>query len=339
MKLKISNHMFYKIYLIYGCLLAAWCMAVYAAVVNNYHLKVVLPCLLAAIFLIAICFVYNMKYYVLRLFTVLDHTIDDAIADRPIVVKNEETELALFIAKLAKYTRMRDQGLRDNNQQKQQIESFIADISHQTKTPISNILLYSELLEEKTINDPELNRYSHLVAAQSQKLKWLISSLIHMSRLENGIIHCDIQQRNLSKLLIDVINSVYSTATKKQIHIEYSCDPQLEAQFDAKWTQEAITNVLENSVKYTPPFGKVSISVEPYELFVRIHIKDTGIGIEESEIPRIFERFYRSEQVSQEEGIGLGLYLARSIITAQKGYMKVQSELEKGSDFSIFLPK
>ena len=113
----------------------------------------------------------------------------------------------------------------------------------------------------------------------------------------------------------------------------------LSACFDPKWTAEALYNIMDNAIKYTPQGGKVRVTVQAYELFCRIDISDTGIGISEDEIPKIFSRFYRSSAVSQEEGVGIGLYLSREIITMQGGYIKVSSEPDKGSCFSVFLPR
>ena len=108
--------------------------------------------------------------------------------------------------------------------------------------------------------------------------------------------------------------------------------------FDVKWTTEAIENIVDNAIKYTPEGGDITLAVTSYELFLRIDIADTGIGIAESEYADIFKRFYRSQAVNTIEGVGIGLYLARQIITGQGGYIKVTSTLGQGTTFSVFLP-
>ena len=108
------------------------------------------------------------------------------------------------------------------------------------------------------------------------------------------------------------------------------------ANFDAKWTAEALGNIVDNSVKYTD-HGGIDITVKIYEMFVRIDVTDSGIGISEAEQAQIFSRFYRSEQVREQNGVGIGLYLAREIISHEGGYIKVISEPGKGSTFSVFL--
>lgn len=104
-----------------------------------------------------------------------------------------------------------------------------------------------------------------------------------------------------------------------------------------KWTVEAISNIIENAIKYTDQNGKIKISVIPYQSFTAIEIKDNGIGIAEEEQASVFLRFFRSEKVNDKKGVGLGLYLAREIITKQGGYISLQSEEGKGSCFRIFL--
>ena len=112
----------------------------------------------------------------------------------------------------------------------------------------------------------------------------------------------------------------------------------VEAYFDLKWTGEAIGNVIDNAIKYTE-HGEICVSAISYEMFVRIDIADTGCGIREEELPKIFRRFYRSELVKDEEGVGIGLYLTREILQEQGGYIKVSSVYGQGSKFSIYLPK
>ena len=109
--------------------------------------------------------------------------------------------------------------------------------------------------------------------------------------------------------------------------------------YDLKWTMEAVGNIIDNAFKYTPAGGSVTVKVQQYSFFIRIDISDTGIGIAEEEIPKVFARFYRSFDVADMPGVGIGLYLARYIVEAQKGYIKVFSEKGKGSTFSVFLPR
>lgn len=116
------------------------------------------------------------------------------------------------------------------------------------------------------------------------------------------------------------------------------CPENLTVDHDSKWTAEALFNLLDNAVKYTPAGGKITVTVEKWEMYVEIKVADTGKGISESNQAAIFRRFYREEEVHEQPGVGIGLYLAREIVTKQGGYIKVVSELGNGSAFSIMLP-
>ena len=111
----------------------------------------------------------------------------------------------------------------------------------------------------------------------------------------------------------------------------------ITACYDHKWTLEALGNLIDNAIKYTQT-GGVTVRVKPYELFVSIEVEDTGIGIAEEEYAKVFGRFYRSMSVADEQGVGIGLYLAREILKQEFGYIQLTSAVGKGTVFSLFLP-
>jgi signal transduction histidine kinase len=222
-------------------------------------------------------------------------------------------------------------------EERNKIKALISDISHQTKTPISNILLYINLLSEESLTEDQKRLVSE-VERQSDKLNFLIQSLVKMSRMETGIISVKPQKSSIKKLLEECVANVSTKASAKQIAINLSCG-DIKAIFDHKWTSEAAINILDNAIKYTSRGGKVIICTTAYEMFVRIDISDNGMGISENEQTKIFQRFYRSPKVHNDEGVGIGLYLAREIISAQGGYIKVASKVGSGCTFSVFLPQ
>lgn len=220
-------------------------------------------------------------------------------------------------------------------EEKDRIKELIGDISHQTKTPIANLLLYTELLQEEKLS-PEAAEYAVSLHEQAEKLRFLIDALVKMSRLENGIIALHPEENAIAPTLQQVQQQFGPIAAEKGLTL--TVEPtETAACFDPKWTAEAICNLVDNAIKYTEK-GGVTISVIPYELFVRVDVADTGNGIPEAEQAKIFSRFYRSDRNSQREGVGIGLYLAREILRNEGGYIKVQSEVGKGSVFSVFLP-
>lgn len=274
----------------------------------------------------------------------LNTMLDAAIANIPQQVSYDETMLSQIEAKLNRYLSTTVLIKDNQGQEKERIKMLISDISHQTKTPIANILLYVQLLEEQvavgTVPCPAKELIQQ-IAASSEKLNFLIQALIKTSRMEAGIIHVNPQRHSVNDLIDSIAAQIEESAQSKDIkvHIHEASQAQAQAVFDPKWTEEALYNILDNSIKYTAYQGTVTITVEPYELFTRIKVIDTGMGMTEQEINKIFQRFYRSPQVSQVEGVGIGLYITREIITMQGGYIKVSSEIGKGSTFSVFLPR
>lgn len=222
-------------------------------------------------------------------------------------------------------------------EEQERIKMFISDISHQTKTPIANIMLYSQLLQEKE-KDPELFPIIENIREQSEKLDFLIRSMVKTSRLENEVLILEPKLQPIAPCLTSVVNTALEEAAKKQIRILLE-DTDAEACFDMKWTQEAIGNLVDNALKYSPPESEIRISVIDYEMFAAVAVKDRGIGIREEEQAQIFERFYRSRDVAEEKGVGIGLYLVREIAAKQNGYVKVKSKYGEGSTFFFYMIK
>ena len=175
------------------------------------------------------------------------------------------------------------------------------------------------------------------ILEQTEKLDFLIQSLVKLSRMESGIIAVHPEDTAIAQMFASVQQQFNVKAMEKDISLNLF-DTDLHAMCDAKWTVEALGNIVDNAIKYTSCGGNVQIKVEQYSFFVKIDIIDDGIGIEKEEIPKIFGRFYRSLSVADQPGVGIGLFLAREIIQAQKGYIKVTSKRGKGSTFSVFLP-
>lgn len=223
------------------------------------------------------------------------------------------------------------------SEEKDKLKELVSDISHQTKTPIANIKLYLEMMADETDFDRN-QEYLKKMNGQVDKLDFLLQSMVKMSRLETGTIKIQKQNAPLSDTLAMAISNVVIKAEKKNIKIDVQYDERLELNHDKKWTAEAIFNILDNAVKYTNDGGNIHIVVCRQELFTKISIEDTGKGIAPERQATIFTRFYREPEVHDNDGIGIGLYLAREIITLQNGYIEVQSQVGQGSTFMIYLP-
>ena len=272
-----------------------------------------------------------------KLLQSLNKMLDMAIAGDFKENTFDESLLSATESKMADYLASSLVTAANLSAERDKIKSLIADISHQTKTPIANILLYSQLLAE-CVDEQKADGYIGELQVQAEKLSFLINSLVKISRLETGILAVVPERNDVGEMLEGVTAQVRPKAAAKNIEIKAGlCG--LFCYFDPKWTAEAVYNILDNAVKYTPPGGRITVSCRSYELFGRIDISDNGIGIAEEEQSKIFTRFYRSPSVRQSEGVGIGLYLARTIISEQGGYIKVQSEVGGGAVFSVFLPR
>ena len=223
---------------------------------------------------------------------------------------------------------------KNQQEQKEVIQKLISDIAHQTLTPISNLKIYGEILSEVS-NENQEERAT--ILEQTEKLDFLIQSLVKLSRMESGIIAVHSEDTTIKQMLESIQQQFNVKVREKNITLSL-CDTDLHVGCDPKWTVEALGNIVDNAIKYTACGGNVQVKAKQNSFFVKIDIIDDGIGIEKEEIPKIFGRFYRSLSVADQPGVGIGLFLAREIIQAQNGYIKVTSEREKGSTFSVFLP-
>ncbi len=271
-----------------------------------------------------------------RLMDSLNAMLDKAIEGSFAETAFDESLLSATEARMARFLAVCAVSSRNLAAEKDKIKGLIADISHQTKTPIANLLLYSQLLEEHELSE-ECSLCVRALSAQAQKLDFLIGALVKASRLETGIIAVTPRQGEVQALIEAAIAQIRLKAEAKEIGIEAERAAG-RAYYDPKWTAEALYNILDNGVKYSPPQSLLRIRAIPYELFYRIDISDQGMGIAEAEQSQIFARFYRSPAVSGQEGVGLGLFLAREILAAGGGYIKVSSKPGQGAVFSVFLP-
>ena len=222
-------------------------------------------------------------------------------------------------------------------QERADLQELISDISHQVKTPIANLKMINSTLLENEVPVQKQKEFLTAQASQLDKLDFLMQAMIKTSRLETGVISLEQKQQPVYDTLAAALGGILLNAEKKQIDVQVECPEHLDARHDRKWTSEALFNILDNAVKYTPAGGQIHVSVEGWEMYVKIDIADTGIGISEQHQGTIFKRFYREDAVHDVDGIGIGLYLAREIVTLQGGYIRVVSEVGKGSTFSVFL--
>lgn len=252
----------------------------------------------------------------------------------------DESAPSALESRMARFLNGSARSLRGLQRQRESIQRLLSDISHQTKTPLANLKLYSSLLMEEELT-PRQREQAQVIFQQSEKLSFLIETLVKLSRLETDVLAVTPKLQPLAPLLERAVSQAKAAAEQKGIALQLHLQQQAEmkALYDLRWTAEALGNLLDNAVKYTPPGGCIQVSATQYELFCRIDVRDDGIGVAEEEQAQIFGRFYRGRQVREQEGLGIGLYLAREIAQKQGGYLKLSSRPGQGSTFSLYLPR
>lgn len=265
----------------------------------------------------------------------LEDMLDAAIAEEFEEAAYDEKMLSRLETKWKRFLNASALSAENVKKEHLAVQEMVSDISHQVKTPIANLRLYGELLQERL--DGEEQVLAERLLEQTELLDFLIQSLVKMSRLESGTIQVLPQRQSLLPLLLAAEKRGEETRRKRKIRFEtQGWETCGSAWFDRKWTEEAVYNVLDNALKYTEEASTVRMRVRRYEFFVCLEIEDEGPGVDLDEVPRLFDRFYRSPQMRDREGVGLGLFLTREILKKQKGYIKVKNGV-KGACFQIYL--
>ncbi|MDU1539126.1 MAG: HAMP domain-containing sensor histidine kinase [Paeniclostridium sordellii] len=283
----------------------------------------------------------NLMKYVFTKLKIISKNIEDIIHNKYIIEDDfkEEGVLNIINSDLNKLSRSLNLKIKNINKEKESIKELVTDISHQLKTPLASLKLYNSLLLEEKLDEEDRIEFLTINKMSINKLHNLIDSLVNISRLEASMINIKKEDKSIKQTLTKAIDSVKAKARLKNIKINLIDFEDKTIPHDSKWTEESIFNILENGVKYTHDNGKIEVSLQETINFVRIDVKDNGIGIDKSEFNNIFKRFYRSEKVEEMEGSGVGLYLSRKIIESQGGNIIVSSKIGQGSKFSLFLTK
>lgn len=287
-----------------------------------------------------LCVTGKVMKYMLKIWTNISENIDKIIKGDYIVevdFDKEGTENLIY-SQLNILGKGLDLDFSRLNQEKENIKSLVTDISHQLKTPLASLKLNNSLIIEE--DDDKEMRLMLLKKNEeiTNKLNYLIDALVNISRLEASMISIKVEHKNIKETVIKAINSAYTKALDKNIEIELNECNNIYVNHDARWSEEAIFNIIENAIKYSPVGSRINIAISTTVNYVRIDIEDNGIGIKQEDYNDIFKRFYRGNNklVKDTEGSGIGLYLSRKILEKQGGNIIVKSEIGIGSKFSLF---
>lgn len=234
--------------------------------------------------------------------------------------------------------------LRDHTQQalaEEARDRFVGAATHELRTPLANILAYSETLSNAEMDADSQREFFNTISSEALRLNRLLDQLLNLQQMEAGSLTLDRAPCDVLRLIEEACDHMQPLAEKRGLKLDRRTPPNLPAmRVDKEKIISLLINLMGNAVKYTLPGGEVKLSVELQADFVRIHIEDTGIGIPEDALDKIFERFYRCQdpRTSDQVGNGLGLALAKEVALLHGGDLTVQSEINKGSRFTLHLP-
>lgn len=263
----------------------------------------------------------------------------DRVLNQEIILDSDikEGEYSALVSKIKQIQEVLENHARSAETEKEQVKSLVSNMSHQLKTPLANLSLYAEILGKSELSKERKNEFFSKMQRQSEKLNWMVESLSKMVKLEQNLDDFEIKNTKIRQTILDSVDTVYEKLEKKDIQLDMESFEDRFLYHNRKWTVEVFVNLLENAIKYTEKGGFISIRVKSYELYTEIQISDNGRGIRQEELTDIFKRFYRSPEVENMEGSGIGLYLCNLILEKEKGYITAISEYGKGSCFSVFL--
>ena len=298
----------------------------------------ILTAVLLCLLLLSVCLCLHIWMRNRKMYRVIDQMMDEILDGEEISQSDiKEGGISVLAAKAKRIQEKVNLGIQSAEEEKEQVKSLISNMSHQLKTPLAGVMMYREMIEDDSLDAATRKKFLSRMKQQSEKIDWILQSLFKMVNLEQGAVVFEAKPLPIKETIMDAVAAVLDKADKKEIKILTEPFADRIIWHNRKWTAEVLVNLLENAVKYTEIGGTIRLSLHPMEMYSEIRVSDTGIGIRQEEQTDIFKRFYRSEDVENLEGSGIGLYLSRLILEHEKGYITVHSVTGKGSTFSVFL--
>lgn len=217
---------------------------------------------------------------------------------------------------------------------------FVSNISHELRTPLASLKALTETLQDGALEDHEAaKRFLGRIEAEVDALTQMATELLELSRIESGQVPLDLKPVSPATLLFTALDRMRLQVERAAISFSVVCPPDLPSvRADAPRLEQVLVNLIHNAIKFTPPGGQVILSAQKEEDFIRFAVQDSGVGIPPDDLPRIFERFYKTDRARTSGGTGLGLSISRHIVEAHGGRIWVESEEGKGSTFFFTIP-
>ena len=247
---------------------------------------------------------------------------------------NREGELSILRNEIFKVTERLSQNSEYLKRDKMRMADAIADISHQLKTPLTSMQVMLDLLEQPTLPWEKHEEFLRSLQLQLERMDWLITSLLKLSKLDAGTISFSREQVKVSSLIEQAMQPIAIPLEVKELQVELQGDLEAIFHVDRKWTTEAFINVLKNAVEHTPPHGRIEITINDTSLYTEVSIADSGAGVAKEDLPHLFKRFYKGKH-SGESSIGIGLALSYGIMQAQNGIIEVCNGRQGGTIFTL----
>jgi two-component system sensor histidine kinase VicK len=219
---------------------------------------------------------------------------------------------------------------------------FVANVSHELKTPLTSVKSYVETLLYGAADDPKLRtQFLQVVQSETDRMARLVRDLLYLSQFDQGGVQWDVGNHAIAPFLADMVRRLQPQIEEKQLQVEINVDPQTPlGRFDRDKVSQVMINLLANAIEFTPNGGAVTVEGRGEGSMVRIAVRDTGIGIPQEDLPRIFERFYRVDKARSRTlgGTGLGLAIAKQIVELSGGTIRINSKLGEGTEVVFTLP-
>lgn len=249
--------------------------------------------------------------------------------------ENSEDELSILKNELYKITIMLKEDAENSKKDKLKLKDSLSDISHQLKTPLTSInIMLDNILDNPEMDDKTKEKFIQNIKREITNISSLVGEILKLSKFDASVIKFEEQQVFIDDIVKSAISNVEMMAELKNINIEVNNQDNIKLVCDAKWQIEAITNILKNCIEHSKDDSTITIDIDSNKIYKQITIKDNGEGIDEKDLPHIFERFYKGKN-SSKDSVGIGLALAKTIIEKDNGSIKVNSKKGKQTTFVI----
>ncbi|MFD1416700.1 sensor histidine kinase [Oceanobacillus jeddahense] len=284
---------------------------------------------------LAVCYIVWMIWRYQRMIQLSSYLRKIMAGDTSLDVRdNREGDLSILKNEIYKMTRMLSEQQEGLKKDKEKLTDAISDISHQIKTPLTSMTVMADLLSEPDLEVEKRQEFTYHIRRQLERMEWLVSSLLKLSKIDAGTTLFHKEKIEAKQLVKEAAAPMEIPLELKEIDLEIEGEPCTAFIGDKNWTKEACINILKNAVEHTPNGGKITISYEENAIYTEIRIRDNGQGIEKTEIPHVFKRFYKGSHAA-DGSVGIGLAMAYSIVTNQQGDIEVNSEPGRGTTFIL----